>query len=82
MTIKINSDESNINNKIFSECFKYRNPSYLFKDLYYAGKTRNKKIVNNANNALIELRNAVNREKIPNNNNPENNLYCWRNPHF
>lgn len=33
-------------------------------------------MVNNANNALIELRNAVNREKIPNNNNPENNLYC------
>ena len=40
-------------------------------DLYYTDKTRNEKIVNNINDALIELRNAVNRKEIPKNKNPE-----------
>ena len=68
---KIIRDESNINNEILFEYFKYQNPSYLLKDLYYADKTENKKIVNNVNNALIDLRNAVNKKEIPSNKNPE-----------
>ena len=32
--------------------------------------TRNDKIVNHVNNALFDLRNAVNRKKIPQNENP------------
>ena len=44
---------------------------FIYIKKYYADKTRNKKIVNNANNTLIELRSAVNRSKIFNNGNPE-----------
>ena len=54
-------DGSNLNTEIFGEYFKYQNSKDLLKDLYCAGKNRNKKIVNNVNNALIELRSAVNR---------------------
>ena len=54
-------DGSNLNTEIFGKYFKYQNSKDLLKDLYCAGKNRNKKIVNNVNNALIELRSAVNR---------------------
>ena len=64
-------DGSNINTEIFGEYFKYQNSSFLLKDLYCAGKNRNKKIVNNVNNALIELRSAVNRTKTLSSENPE-----------
>ena len=38
------------------------------------------KIVNLANNVLVELRYAVNRKEIPKNENSEKVIwYCWRN---
>ena len=46
-------------------------PSFLLKDLYYIGKTMNKKIVNNFSDGLIKLRSAIDRKKITNNENPE-----------
>ena len=52
-------------NKVYEYTIHYMN------DLYYTDKTRNEKIVNNINDALIELRNAVNRKEIPKNKNPE-----------
>ena len=52
-------------NKVYEYTIHYMN------DLYYTDKTRNEKIVNNINDALIELRNAINRKEIPKNKNPE-----------
>ena len=58
-------DETYINIEIFIKYFKHQNPSYLLKDLYNSSGTRNKKIVNHDNTAFIDLRNIVNRKKIP-----------------
>ena len=41
----------------------------MLKDLYKANKTRNEKIANHVNDALIDLRNAINRKEIPENEN-------------
>ena len=56
-----------MNTEIFIEYIKYQNPSYLIKDLYFSRGTRKEKIVNYVNNAFIDLRNAVHRKKIPEN---------------
>ena len=68
---KIENDEPNINTEIFNEYFKYKNLAFLLKDLFNTDKTKNDKIVNNFNDAFIGLQNAVNRKKIPKNENPD-----------
>ena len=40
---KISYNQTNINTEIFTEYFKYQNPTFLSKDLSNANKTRNKK---------------------------------------
>ena len=42
-----------MNTEIFIEYFKCQNPSYLLKYLYNSSGTRDEKIVNHVNNALI-----------------------------
>ena len=61
--------KKNVNIETFNECFKYQNPIYLLKDLYEADKAKNEKIVKHINDALIDLRDAVNRKQIPENEN-------------
>ena len=51
--------------------FDYQNPASLLIGLYNSSGSINEKIVNRANNTLIELRSAVNRKEIPNLENPE-----------
>ena len=67
---KIIHDEENINTEIFSKYFKFQSSTFSLKELYYGDKTENKKLVNNVNNALIELRNGVDKN-IPNKENSE-----------
>ena len=52
-----------MNTEILNEYFKYQNPLYLLKDVCYTYKTKNEKIIHNVNNALIELRNTVIKQK-------------------
>ena len=59
---EIIADEKVINNEIFSNYFKYQNPSFLEKDLISAKQNKNEKLVNNINNGLINLRNDINRK--------------------
>ena len=47
--------------------FGYYNPSLLAKRLYETNLAKNKKIINVINDALIDLRNIVNKNKIPKN---------------
>ena len=61
--IKIAYDETNINIEQINKYFGYHNPSFLV--LYNSSETRNKKIVNNVNDALIDLTNTVNKEETP-----------------
>ena len=52
------------------ELFSYHNPLFLAKDLITAKQHNNSKLVNNINDWLIDLRNAIVRNKIPKNENP------------
>ena len=49
---------------------KYHNPSFLAKDLIRAKQAKNEQLVNNVNAKLVNLRNSINRKKIPENENP------------
>ena len=68
---EIIADEKDTNNEIFLNYFKYQNPSFLVNDLISAKQNKNEKLVNNANKGLIDLRNDMNRKKIPENENPK-----------
>ena len=61
--------KKNVDIEIFNGNFKCQNPTYLLNDLYEADKAKNEKIVNHVNDALIDLRNAINRKQIPENEN-------------
>ena len=51
--------------------FKYQNPLFLVKDLIRANQAKNEQSINNNNNdGLIDLRNAIFRNEIPENENP------------
>ena len=63
-----------MNTEIFIDIFKYyiiQNPLYWLNDLYNSSLTRNEKVVEHNNNAFIDLRNAVNRKEIHENENPD-----------
>ena len=64
---EIIADEKDINDEIFQNYFKYQNPSFLAKDLIRA---KNEKLVNIVNDELIDIRNAIIRKDIPENENP------------
>ena len=64
---EIKNDEKNMNEQIFQEYFGYRSPSILVKDLLYKNDT----IVKLINELLIDLRNSIDGEKIPQNENPK-----------
>ena len=64
---EIKNDEKNMNDQIFQEYFGYHSPSILVKDLLYKNDT----IVKYINESLIDLRNSIDGEKIPENENPK-----------
>ena len=68
---KIANDGTNINTEILNKYFKHQNPTFLLKDLHKANKSKDEKIVNHVNDALIDLRNTVNRKELPENKNPD-----------
>ena len=64
---KIENDDKNINNEIFSEYFKYQISWFLTEDLSKANQAENEKILNQVNDPLIDLRIAV----VNKNENPD-----------
>ena len=64
---EIETDEKYLNDEIFWKYFQYQSASFLTKKLF---KTKNNKLVNNINDALIDLRNAIIVGAIPKNENP------------
>ena len=67
---EITADEKDINDQIFWDYWKDRNPLFLAKDLIRATQAKNEKVVNNINDGLIDLRNTIIRIEIPENKNP------------
>ena len=51
--------------------FKHQNPLFLVKDLISANQDKNEKLVNIITDELIDLRNAINRKEILENENPK-----------
>ena len=49
----------------------YRNPSFPAKSLYKANQAKNKQIINQVNDGLIDLRNALSKKTNPENKNPD-----------
>ena len=74
--MKLCTIKKNIKDEIFSKVLK---PIIVGKNLIKFNWANNKQIVNRVNNALIDLRKAVNEEATPKNENPQKvNWYCWK----
>ena len=68
---EITNNEKYINDKIIWNYFKYQNTSFLAKDLIRATEAQNWKIVSYDNDRLVNLRNAINKKQILENENPK-----------
>ena len=68
---EITNNEKYINDKIIWNYFKYQNTSFLAKDLIRATEAQNWKIVSYDNDRLVNLRNAINKKQIIENENPK-----------
>ena len=66
---EIKNEEKDINEPIFRKYFNYQYPSFLVKSL--SRKNQNKTViaVKYLNESLIDLRNSINSEEIPENEN-------------
>ena len=64
------ADKKDINDVTFWNYFKNQNALFLAKDLIRAKQAENEKLVNNINDRLIDLGNAIVREVIPEIANP------------
>ena len=58
------------NNEIFKDYFGYHNPSFIAKDLYKVNQAKIERMVNQINDALVNLRYAVNKKTIAENKDP------------
>ena len=67
---EIIADEKDIKYEIFWYYLKYQNPSLLAKDLIRAMQAKNEQLVNNINDIMIDLRNAIIKIEVPENENP------------
>ena len=65
------NNEKHINSEIFKKHYGYHNPSFLTKDWHKVSQAKNEQIVNQVNDTLIGLRNAVNKNETPENKNPD-----------
>ena len=66
---EIIANKKDINEEIIWNYFKYQNPPFPAKYLIRATQAKNETLVNNFNNGLINLRNAINKKEIPENEN-------------
>ena len=66
---KIVNDEGSMNNERFKKDFGYHNLSFLvyIKPI----QLKSEQIVNQVNDALIDLRNDFNKKEVPENENPD-----------
>ena len=50
--------------EIFQNYFNYQNPSFLAKDSVRVTQAKNEQLVNNVNDWLVDLRNAIIKKEI------------------
>ena len=63
------ANEKDINDEAFCNYFRYQNLSFLAKYLIKAKQSKIEQLLNNVNNGLIYLRNAVIKKENPENEN-------------
>ena len=61
---EIITDEKDVSNEIFLNCFRYQKSLFSVKVLISAKQAKNDKLVNNINDGLINLRNDNSRKEI------------------
>ena len=66
---EIIANENDLNDKILWNYFNYQNPFNLAKDLIRATQAKKEQLLDNVNNELIGLRNAIFRKQISENEN-------------
>ena len=67
---KIIADEKDKNDEIFWNYFRYQNPSFIAKDLIITKQDKNEQLVNDINDGLIDLSNAIIKKENPENESP------------
>ena len=70
MMNKIIADEKDSKDEIFRKYFMHQNPSFLAKHLIIPEQSKNEQLVNNINDELIDLRNAIIEKEVTENENP------------
>ena len=68
--MKLKLTKKDIKHEIFGNYFKHESPSSLRKHLLEAKQAKNQQLVKNIKDALINLRKAVIRKSIPENEKP------------
>ena len=68
----ITAEKKDIHDEIFWNYFKYQNSLFLANDLIRAKEAKNEQIVNSINGGLTDLRNAIVKKEIPENENSYN----------
>ena len=66
---QIKANKKYIHDEIFWNYFKYQNPSFLGKHTFRATQAKNEQSINNVNDGLIDLRKAIIRKEISENEN-------------
>ena len=66
---EVTADEKDINDETFWSYLKCQNPLYLAKDLIRAKHAKNERLLNNINNELIDINNAIIKKEISENEN-------------
>ena len=67
---EIIADEKDVNDENFWNYFMYQNPSFLAKYLIRDMQAKNEQLLNNVNDGLIDLGNAIIEKEIPKYENP------------
>ena len=66
---EIIADGKGINDETLWNYFHYQNPSFLAEYFIRANQAKSEQLVNSINDVFIDLRNAINRKEIPENEN-------------
>ena len=61
--------KKNVNSKILNKYFGYQNPSFLANYLIETNQSKNNEIINQTIDSINELKNAVSKKEIPENEN-------------
>ena len=61
--------KKNVNSKILNKYFGYQNPSFLANYLIETNHSKNNEIINQTIDSINELKNAVSKKEIPENEN-------------